>query len=113
MDAIVTARVPASIKEQGRVALNKIGATPTDLINAAYRYVLAKGELLDANDGIERLEPGTRRLSSAQQQALSSRLEKTTFNVPASFWENHTDEELLFQALEEKYASTDRHECSA
>ena len=42
-DAIVTARVPAEIKKQGNAVLREIGSTPTELVNAAYRYVLKRG----------------------------------------------------------------------
>lgn len=44
-DAIVTARVPAEIKKQGNAVLREIGSTPTELVNAAYRYVLKEREL--------------------------------------------------------------------
>ena len=39
-DAIVTARVPVEIKRQGNAVLKKIGSTPTELVNDAYRDVL-------------------------------------------------------------------------
>ncbi len=107
MDSIVTARVPAGIKDQGRVALERIGATPTDLINAAYRYVLAKGKLPDAEDQMEGLKPGVRRLDEKQRQSLRESIQRTTFSIPSSYWEGATDEELLQQALKDKYACSD------
>ena len=104
MDSIVTARVPAGIKEQGKDVLQKIGATPTDLVNAAYRYVLAKGKLpqVDRNPITHSDKP--RRLSASQKKKLKERVESTTFAVPASYWEGKSDKELLEQALKEKYA---------
>ena len=45
-DAIVTARVPAEIKKQGNAVLREIGSTPTELVNAAYRYVLRRESFL-------------------------------------------------------------------
>ena len=45
MDAVVTARVPVEVKEQGARVLRSIGATPTQLVNAAYSYVLETGTL--------------------------------------------------------------------
>ena len=42
MDAIVTARVPVAVKEQVGSILRDIGSTPSQLVNAAYEYVLAE-----------------------------------------------------------------------
>lgn len=104
MDAIVTARVPSGIKEQGRIALEKIGATPTDLVNAAYRYVLEEGKLPQTQEPAFRNATKPRKLSATQKRKLARQLKETTFAVPASFWKDRTDRELLEQALEEKYA---------
>ena len=106
MDSIVTARVPAGIKEQGKDILQKIGATPTDLVNAAYRYVLQEGKLPQV-DSRPLVSNGDkfRKLSAAQKKRLKERFVHTTFSIPASYWENNADEELLEHALEEKYAS--------
>ena len=41
MDAIVSARVPIALKERGNDVLREIGATPTQLINAAYEFILS------------------------------------------------------------------------
>lgn len=104
MDSIVTARIPAGIKEQGKDILQKIGATPTDLVNAAYRYVLQEGKLpqVDSKPFTQGDKP--RKLSATQKKKLKQRLAHTTFSVPASFWDGSTDQELLEQALGEKYA---------
>ena len=104
MDSIVTARVPAGIKEQGRIALQKIGSTPTDLVNAAYRYVLKKGQLPETNDGSFAKPDAPRKLTKEQKKKLKEQIKQTTFDIPASFWKNRTDEELLETALKEKYA---------
>lgn len=40
MDAMVTARVPVEIKKQGDVILKEIGSSATELVNAAYDYLL-------------------------------------------------------------------------
>ena len=45
VDSIVTARVPTEIKKQGNAVLEKIGATPTELINSAYEYAISHGSL--------------------------------------------------------------------
>ncbi len=107
MDSIVTARVPSGIKEQGRVALEKIGSTPTELINAAYEYVLAKGELPSVKK--EPLaDPSKKRVLSAdQKRMLQERMQCGTFPVPASYWKDKTDKQRLTEALEQKYARAD------
>lgn len=105
MDSIVTARVPAGIKEQGKDILQKIGATPTDLVNAAYRYVLEEGKLPQVDSKPITHGDKPRKLNASQKKKLKQRLARTTFSVPASYWDGKTDEELLEQALGEKYAS--------
>lgn len=45
MDAMVSARVPVEIKRQGDRKLKEMGSSATELINSAYRYVLAYGTL--------------------------------------------------------------------
>ena len=50
MDAIVSARVPIALKERGNGILHDIGSTPTQLINAAYQFVLAEHELPKPHD---------------------------------------------------------------
>lgn len=51
MHAMVTARVPLEIRDQVNAKLRSIGSSPTELVNAAYDYVLATGELPDAQRG--------------------------------------------------------------
>lgn len=104
MDSIVTARVPAGIKEQGKIALQKIGATPTDLINAAYRYVLAEGKLPQVQEESFAQLKQPQKLNAEQKRKMRQQMETTTFSIPASYWEGKTDEELLRDALAEKYA---------
>ena len=53
MDAIVSARVPIALKERGNGILHDIGSTPTQLINAAYQFVLAEHELPKPHDPLE------------------------------------------------------------
>ncbi|MEG0376062.1 MAG: type II toxin-antitoxin system RelB/DinJ family antitoxin, partial [Raoultibacter sp.] len=67
MDAIVTARVPVEIKEQANGVLKNIGATPTELVNAAYQYVLE----------CEALPKARRESKSSERRAPSSALPGT------------------------------------
>ena len=45
MDAMVTARVPVEVKERVGSILREMGSSPTELVNAAYDYVLKYGKL--------------------------------------------------------------------
>ena len=47
MHAMVTARVPVEIRDQVNAQLRSIGSSPTELVNAAYDYVLRTGQLPD------------------------------------------------------------------
>lgn len=47
MDAMVTARVPVEVRNQGNAILKRIGSSPTKLVNAAYDYVLRHESLPD------------------------------------------------------------------
>lgn len=69
-DAIVTARVPMEIKRQGNAVLEKIGSTPTELINSAYEYAISHGSL--PTEG-ELVCPGPRKLTPGQKNKLKER----------------------------------------
>lgn len=45
MDAMVSARIPVEVKRQGDALLKKMGSSVTELINSAYDYLVANGEL--------------------------------------------------------------------
>ena len=45
MDSMVSARVPVEVKNQGDALLKSMGASVTELVNAAYDYLIANGEL--------------------------------------------------------------------
>lgn len=92
MDVIVTARVPIEIKEQGNEILKKMGATPTQLINAAYEYVLSRGELpLVQPDTTER----KKKLSQDEQEQLAQSIQATSFAVPKDFWSDENYKDLI------------------
>ena len=102
---IVTARVPVEIREQVNGMLKEMGSTPTELVNAAYRYVLECGELPGKASGPDNLAGQRRSLSQEQLQSLRERTKRTSFDVPESFWQGKSDDELITEALEEKYES--------
>ena len=51
MDSIVTARIPVEVKNQVSEVLESLGSNTTQLINAAFEYVLVTGRLPDAYEG--------------------------------------------------------------
>ena len=65
MDAIVSARVPIALKERGNGILHDIGSTPTQLINAAYQFVLAEHELPKPHDPLEGMRGAKREREGA------------------------------------------------
>ena len=80
MDAMVTARVPQEIKEQGNAVLKSIGATATDLINAAYAYVIKNRELPQVKTRTE--ASTTRKLNHSQREELLGILESMSVPTP-------------------------------
>ena len=85
MSDIVTARVPAEIRRQGNSILEELGSTPTELVRAAYEYVIATGELPDASRG-QADSAADDQLSSEERQELLASLEDTTFYIPQTAW---------------------------
>ena len=71
-DAIVAARVPEEIKEQVNAVLTKLGYTPTQLINSAYRYVMEFHQLPFESSA---LKPGKRVLDSDHKHKLAEELD--------------------------------------
>ena len=74
MDATVSARVPVAVKEQGNSVLRSIGATPSQLINAAYEFVLSERELPRPHDDFEALRGVRRTLSPQQREKIQKSL---------------------------------------
>ncbi|MEC4183791.1 hypothetical protein VJ918_03110 [Adlercreutzia sp. R21] len=95
MHAMVTARVPVEIRDQVNAQLREMGSSATELVNAAYDYVLKTGELPDVNrDG----SPLHIALTDTQVNELRFRLRHATCAVPRSFW----DERAALLRAEEK-----------
>ena len=84
MHAMVTARVPQEIRDQVNAKLKAIGSSPTELVNAAYDYVLQAGRLPDVNNDEA---PLCITLTEAQENELRFRLKHVTRTVSPSFWE--------------------------
>ena len=100
MDAFVSARVPVEVKTQVAQRLKEIGATQSELVNAAFSYVLAVGELPSS----KREDNGKgRRLSNEQALEVRRRLEETTFAVPESAWEGKDYKDILAEGRSAAY----------
>ena len=100
MDAIVSARVPIALKERGNGILHDIGSTPTQLINAAYQFVLAEHELPKPHDPLEGMRGAKRELTDEQK-------EKVRRSLKAMYVGPSTDEPFSRQlnaARDERYA---------
>lgn len=100
MDAIVTARVPVEVKEQGGQILRSIGASQTDLINSAYRVLLATKRLPSLEATGQKPKKGHRSLSKDQKAKLTRSLAVMNLGPlpPESFTEQ------LATARDERYA---------
>lgn len=102
MDSRVSARVPIEKRKRGDGKLAQLGATTTQLINAAYDYLNATGELphvpraAGTNSG---------KLSEAQKAQLKARLKNTTHHVPAQYFSTCSDAEILERELKRAYES--------
>lgn len=102
MDAIVTARVPIAIKERGNAVLKDLGATPSQLINAAYEFVLAEKQLPKPHNQFNSVHGNDRTLTPQQREKIRSSL-KAMYIGPV-----HGDmsfREQLNEARDERYAS--------
>lgn len=94
MDSIVTARIPVEVKNQVSEILEALGSNTTQLINAAFEYVLVTGKLPDAHEDAS-LESSSKRssrqLSEKDKEELSALFGKISVPAPASFWNDLGD----------------------
>lgn len=94
MDSIVTARIPVEVKNQVSEVLESLGSNTTQLINAAFEYVLVTGKLPDAHEGaVSKLSArgSSRQLSEKDKEELASLFGKISVPAPASFWNDLGD----------------------
>ena len=102
-DVIVTARVPMEIRAQANVILEEIGSSTTELVNAAYRYVLEKGELPPLDSTLERYTGQTREIPPEVSERTRQRMEQTSFEVPSSYWDEASDAQRVADAVRGSY----------
>lgn len=102
MDPVVTARVPAGVKTRGVEVLREIGSTTSELINAAFEYVIRERELPHPK-ATGPASPLNRALDPARQQELTDFMDSVRTPVPTT-WADLPFEDLLDRAMEERYA---------
>lgn len=100
MDAIVSARIPVAVKERGNAALRELGATPSQLINAAYEYVLAERKLPRVHDPLVK-NACNRTLTPQQCEKIRASLAAMYVGPSA---DNRSFREQLAEARDERYA---------
>ena len=103
MDAMVTARVPVEIKEQGNAILREIGSSPSKLVNAAYDYLLKTHSVPEVKVGSAAFCGKKRTLTEEQKAELKERMRKMTLK-PSADWDDRPFKELLAEARDERYA---------
>lgn len=113
MDSIVTARIPVEVKNQVSEILESLGSNTTQLINAAFEYVLVTGKLPDAYEGAVSglsARESSRQLSEKDKEELSALFGKISVPAPASFWNdlgNSTYTEAISEWRSSDYEALD------
>lgn len=107
MNVMVSARVPAEIKKQGDRRLKQIGSSVTELVNAAYAYVLEHGKLPNAADAQPQPQnpasPQVKTLTGDDARAFASLWGARCVLEPQTY-DGQNFKEALDQAREAYYA---------
>ena len=102
MNPVVTARVPEGVRARGVDVLSEIGSSTSELINAAFDYVINERKLPRPRPR-QGDKAGKRVIGEEQREGLQSFMESVKVSVPEQ-WDNVPFEELLDQTLEQRYA---------
>lgn len=102
MDVVVTARIPVEVKEQAGAILHELNSTPTQLINAAYQYLLQEKALPRPRAAATR----PRHLTPQQVSALRESWGKMAVGGPASEEAWGDFKQQLAEARDERYATS-------
>ena len=102
MSELVSARVPAEIRHQGNRLLKEIGSSPTELVNAAYRYLIEVGRLPQreqppVSDQAGHGQPTVRQLDPDAARTLAASIERTTLPISAPNWETKSYKDIIAQ----------------
>ena len=100
MDPMVSARVPVALRDPVNARLRAMGSSPTELIDKAYEFVFATGQLPHVAAPVPK---GARTPSAEQLAALRSSVERTTYAVPPSYFAARTDDRILEDELRTSY----------
>ena len=103
MDAMVSARVPVEVKKQGDRKLKEIGSTATELVNAAYSYVIETGTLPMRHKLETVSEPQVKTLSGDAAKAFRKQWSTRTL-LEAPGYDGANFKQQLNRARDEYYA---------
>ena len=103
MDAMVSARVPIEVKKRGEQELKRIGSSASELINAAYSYLLQCGELPQAKAPEQESSPDAKVLSGESARAFRERWNRRAV-LEARAYDGENFKQLLDQARGDYYA---------
>jgi broad specificity phosphatase PhoE len=84
--------VPVELKEQVVAKPQDLGATQSELVNAAFAYMMKTGTFPKAH---ETTEPAAQRLDAQKLAVIEKRLRETTFPVPEETWGDKPYKEIL------------------
>lgn len=98
MSRMVTARVPDALYEQGALQLEKIGATTSELVKAAFEYVLKEHSLPKKQASSSK----DRTLSKERAQELAKAFQACTLelNIPSDI---DYDKQTIREARSARY----------
>ena len=103
MDPVVTARVPAGVRQRGQEVLREIGSNTSELINAAFAYVIQERKLPKAKLK-EAVALEHRKLGATEKRELARFFREVQTAVPQE--QSDTPfEQLLEDAMKERYAN--------
>lgn len=100
---MVSARVPASLCNRVKDILRELGSSQTELVNAAFEYVLDRRELPESHvaSGLHRRSVTAEELESFREHMR----EITGSRTRDAAYEDLPDDEVLTLALMEKYSA--------
>ena len=79
MSKMVSARVPDAVYEQACAQLADLGSSPTELINAAFEYVVQERRI--PKSAANRKKARDRKLTTSERKCMSGRLAACTLDV--------------------------------
>lgn len=81
----VSARVPREIRDRGDAALKRIDSSVTDLVNAAFEYVIETGKLPSAQEGAASNKKRGSVFTQAQKESFKDFMRETSMEIAPEF----------------------------